>query len=61
VLQGAGAAVERSRAGKHLDLGRGLPGWLFTAVVTAGPAFWLFHPPFLRNVVLPFMHVIHAL
>lgn len=61
VLQGAGVAVERSRAGKHLDLRRGLPGWLFTAVVTAGPAFWLFHPPFLRNVVLPFMHVIHAL
>jgi hypothetical protein len=61
VIQGAGVAVERSRAGKRLDLRRGGRGWLFMAVLTAAPAFWLFHPPFLRNVVLPFMHVMRAL
>ena len=60
-LQGAGVAFERSPVGKRLDLRRGIRGWLFMAVLTAGPAFWLFHPPFLRNVVLPFMHVIRAL
>jgi hypothetical protein len=61
VIQGAGVALERSRAGKRLGLRRGVRGWLFMAVWTAGPAFWLFHPPFIRNVVLPFMHVIGAL
>ncbi len=61
VLQGAGVALERSRVGRRLGLRGGLRGWLFMALLTAGPAFWLFHPPFLRNVVLPFMRVIHAL
>jgi hypothetical protein len=31
------------------------------AFFTAGFAFWLFHPPFVQNVILPFMHAIHAL
>lgn len=61
VIQGAGVAAERSRAGKRLDLRRSIRGWLFMAALTASPAFWLFHPPFILNVVLPFMHVIRAL
>jgi hypothetical protein len=61
VLQGAGVALERSRAGRLLGLRGGLRGWMFMALLTAGPAFWLFHPPFLRNVVLPFMQVIRAI
>jgi hypothetical protein len=60
-LQGAGVAVERSRFGRRAGLRQGIRGWLYMAVFTAGPAFWLFHPPFLRNVVLPFMQVIHAI
>lgn len=60
VLQGAGVALERSRLGRRLGLRQGVRGWVFMALLTAGPAFWLFHPPFLRNVVLPFMHVVHA-
>jgi hypothetical protein len=61
LLQGAGVALERSRFGKWLRLRHGRRGWIYTATFTAVPAFWLFHPPFLRNVVLPFMNVIHAL
>jgi len=61
VLQGAGVALERSRAGRFLGLRGGGRGWMFMAILTAGPAYWLFHPPFLRNVVLPFMRVIHAI
>jgi len=61
ILQGVGVSLERSSFGKRLLLRRGTRGWLFTALFTAGPAFWLFHPPFLRNVVLPFMQVVRAI
>jgi hypothetical protein len=61
LLQGAGAWLERSALGRRLGLGRGVAGWLFTAVVAGGPAFWLFHPPFVRRVIIPFMEVIGAL
>lgn len=60
-IQAGGVAFERSAAGKQLGLGRAPCGWFFMAVVTAGPAFWLFHPPFVRNVMLPFMKAIEAL
>jgi len=61
VVQGVGAALERSGFGKRLGLRRGLRGWLFTAAFTTGPAFWLFHPPFVLRVILPFMQAMHAL
>lgn len=61
VLQGAGVILERSSAGKVLGLRGGFSGWAFMAVMTAGPAFWLFHPPFVMRVVLPFMRAIGAL
>jgi len=32
-----------------------------TRLVTAAPAFWLFHPAFVLRVILPFMHAVHAL
>jgi alginate O-acetyltransferase complex protein AlgI len=60
-LQGGGVAFERSRAGRRLGLRKGRSGWLFMAVVTAAPAFWLFHPAFVLRVILPFMETIHAL
>src|SRR5438552_9098442 len=53
LLQGIGILTERA-----------LPqirGQIFTIVITAAPAFWLFHPPFVRNVILPFMKAIGAL
>jgi predicted DCC family thiol-disulfide oxidoreductase YuxK len=60
LLQGAGVWFERTPLGKALGLGVGLRGWLFTALLAAGPAFWLFHPPFVRNVMLPMLDAIGA-
>jgi hypothetical protein len=60
VLQGLGVAVERTRSGRRLGLGRGWRGWLFTVFVTAVPAFWLFPPPFVHAVILPMLAVIGA-
>jgi hypothetical protein len=31
---------------------------MFTLVVTGAPAFWLFHPPFVRNVILPMLRAL---
>lgn len=61
IIQGGGVMLERSSLGNKLGLQRGVRGWLYMAAFTAGPAFWLFHPPFVRNVILPFMQAIHAL
>jgi hypothetical protein len=61
VLQGLGVAVERSTTGNQLGLRAGVRGWLFMAVVIVGPVFWLFHPPFVLHVIIPFMKGIHAL
>jgi hypothetical protein len=60
VLQGVGVVGERSRLGQLVGLGRGWRGWTFTVLVTAGPAFWLFPPPFVYNVILPMLRVIGA-
>jgi hypothetical protein len=60
VLQGLGVVGERSAPGRWLGLGRGWRGWLFTAAFTAGPAFWLFPPPFVHNIILPMLGVIGA-
>jgi alginate O-acetyltransferase complex protein AlgI len=61
VLQGAGAYLERSCFGRQLGLRRGLTGRVFMALVVAGPVFFLFHPPFVLRVIIPFMKVIGAL
>jgi hypothetical protein len=61
ILQGVGVTIERSNFGKRLGLRDGLRGWLFTAVFTIAPAFWLFHPFFVLGVILPFMQAIHAI
>jgi hypothetical protein len=61
LLQGAGVAFERSSIGRACGLRGGFSGWAFAAVMTACPAFWLFHPPFVTRVVLPFMDAIRAI
>jgi predicted DCC family thiol-disulfide oxidoreductase YuxK len=57
LLQGCGVVIQHRLA----SVRRGMPGRFFTILVVAGPAFWLFHPPFVRNVILPFMKAIGAL
>lgn len=60
VLQGLGVAGERTSIGRRLGLGRGWRGWAFTVLATTLPAVWLFHPPFVRNVILPMLAFIGA-
>jgi alginate O-acetyltransferase complex protein AlgI len=60
VIQGLGVAGERTRLGRQAGLGRGWRGWLFTVVVAAAPAFWLFPPVFVRNIILPMLAFIGA-
>jgi hypothetical protein len=59
-VQGAGIAAERTPQGRRLGLGRGWRGWIFTMLIAAGPAFWLFPPPFVHNVILPMFAAIGA-
>ena len=53
LLQGAGILLERAFPR--------IRGRIFTILITAVPAFWLFHPPFVYHVILPFMKAIGAL
>jgi alginate O-acetyltransferase complex protein AlgI len=55
LTQGLGLLLERSKFGCKLGLGSGLRGWCFAALVAGGPAFWLFPPPFIYNVILPML------
>jgi hypothetical protein len=55
LAQAGAAALERSRAGRRVGLGAGWRGRLFTATALLLPAPILFHPPFVRAVVLPFL------
>jgi alginate O-acetyltransferase complex protein AlgI len=53
LLQGVGILAERAFPQ--------IRSRLFTVLITAIPAFWLFHPPFVHNVILPFMKAMGAL
>jgi alginate O-acetyltransferase complex protein AlgI len=58
LLQGLGLVLERSPLGRYLGLGNGIRGRAFALLVAAAPAFWLFPPVFVRNVILPMLHAI---
>jgi predicted DCC family thiol-disulfide oxidoreductase YuxK len=60
LLQGAGVLFEHTRLAHRLGIIGGFRGWLFTAIIAAGPAFWLFHPPFIHHVILPFLKCLGA-
>ena len=60
-VQAAAIFVERSGPGRQIGLGRGRPGWLFAMMVLLAPLGWLFHPPFVLEVVVPFLVALRAL
>jgi hypothetical protein len=60
VLQGLGVLFERSLPGKRLGLSSGARGWLFAVFCAGAPAYLLFHPWFVRSVILPFLTAIGA-
>ena len=55
IVQAIAILFEKSPLGRRLGLGRGLRGWLFTALTLLGPARLLFHDPFITAIVIPFM------
>ena len=57
-LQGLGVLFERSQPGKRLGLSSGIRGWLFAVICAGAPAYLLFHPWFVRGVILPFLTAI---
>lgn len=60
VIQAVAMNIEKSNVGRRLGLGSGWRGWLFTAIALLAPARLLFHEPFLKNVVIPFMTALGA-
>ena len=58
LVQGLALVAERSWLGRSIGLGRGLIGWLFTAVVLVAPAGLLLHHAFVEDVVVPFLGAI---
>lgn len=60
VIQAVAMQVERSRFGRAIGLRNGRRGWLFTMLVLALPAYGLFHPPFIKNIIVPFMKALGA-
>ncbi len=61
VIQAGALFLERSAFGGRIGLGRGLRGWLFTMLVLLTPAFLLLHPPFVEEVILPFLRALRAI
>jgi hypothetical protein len=60
-LQGLGIVVERCSFGRQIGLGKGFRGFLFFLLIVAAPLFWLFPPPFVLRVIVPFMWAVHCL
>ena len=60
LLQGAGVLFERTRIARRFGLNRGIRAHAWTLLITGAPVFWLFHPTFVRNVILPFLKSIGA-
>ena len=60
-VQGAGMVIERSELGRHIGLGSGWSGRLFTVTVLLAPVGLLFHRPFVIGIIVPFMQTIGAI
>jgi hypothetical protein len=60
IVQAIAILFEKSTVGRRLGLGRGPRGWLFTALALLVPARLLFHDPFIKSIVVPFMKALGA-
>lgn len=60
VIQYLGLLLQRSSFTRALGRDRGVGGWAVTALFILGPVGWLFHPPFLRVVLIPFLTALGA-
>jgi Membrane bound O-acyl transferase family len=58
LIQAAGIALQRSSVVRRHGCHHGFRGWLVTALFVLGPLPLLFHAPFLRNVIDPFVSYI---
>ncbi len=54
-IQGIAVVLERFLLRIGFAITGGARGWIWTAVVVGPAAFLLFHPPFIRRVVLPLL------
>jgi hypothetical protein len=61
ILQGIGTLWQNSRRARAWRLNRSKSGRLFTILFAALPAFWLFPPVFVHNVILPMLRAIGAI
>ena len=52
-IQGTVMLIERAAEKRGVRLTAGIRGWIWTAIVTVPAAYLLFHPPFIRAIVLP--------
>ncbi|HEY3043235.1 MAG TPA: MBOAT family protein [Vicinamibacterales bacterium] len=60
-VQGTGILFERSPFGRRLRLGNDSTGWAFTMLVLFAPVYYLFHPPFVEGIIVPFLKALDAL
>lgn len=60
-VQAGAMLVERSTTGRRFGLGTGWRGRLFMLSVLLAPVYWLFHPPFVERIVVPFMRALGAI
>ncbi len=61
LLQALGIILQRSRAGRSLQLGSGIRGRVFVFILTGGPLPLLFPPVFIRQVILPMLSCMHVI
>jgi alginate O-acetyltransferase complex protein AlgI len=60
LVQGLGLLFERMAVCRRLNLRYPLCGWCYTLVLLLGPIGWLFHGPFLTDVIVPFLGAVGA-
>jgi alginate O-acetyltransferase complex protein AlgI len=59
LLQGLGIIL--AREANRWGLRKGVKGRIYTALFTVGRVYWLFHPPFVHNVILPMLGTLQRL